>query len=106
MAPRDPAAAGVVGTAVVTKMRSPQTTGDENPRPGTVAFQAIRSVLFQVSGASPRAIPSFEGPRQAGQSASPATMGGDQEDEKVDESGKDSYHGKNLTWAGGHRTMA
>src|SRR5579871_195492 len=60
------------GTAVVRKMRSPHTMGEEWPRPGTLAFHAICSSSLQCNGASPRAIPSSFGPRQWGQSASPA----------------------------------
>src|SRR5690242_952427 len=76
--PRRPAgAAGAggaepVGTAVVRKMRSPQTTGDELPLPGTVTFQAICSVSLQCKGASPAAIPSSLGPRQWGQPSTAA----------------------------------
>src|SRR5207302_1792938 len=59
-------AAGTVGTAVVRKILSPQTTGEEWPRPGIVAFHLVFSVSLQRSGASVRAIPSSDGPLHLG----------------------------------------
>src|SRR5271154_3092685 len=72
---------GAGGTEVVTKIRSPQITGEECPRPGTSAFHLMCSVSLQVSGASPRAMPFQSGPRHWAQSpgpeadASPAIIG-------------------------------
>src|SRR5512142_1451771 len=68
-------AAGLpVGTAVVTKIRSPHTTGVECPRPGTGAFHATPFESLQDTGASPRAIPLSSGPRQRGHvSGAPAS---------------------------------
>jgi len=52
-------------------MRSPQTTGEDHPRPGIGVFQATFSVVLQVSG-SPEATISPEecGPRNCGQLSS------------------------------------
>ena len=56
-----------VGTAVVRKIWSPQMMGVEWPRPGMGVFQARFLVSLHSTGASPRAMPLFEGPRQRGQ---------------------------------------
>ena len=61
-----------VGTAVVRKIRSPHTTGDECPLPGTVAFHLMPSVSLHRRGAAPTAMPSAFGPRQYAQSPSAA----------------------------------
>src|SRR5712691_2787934 len=63
---RGASAAADVGTAVVRKILSPQSTGEECPRPGIVAFHLIFSVSLQRSGASVRAIPLSSGPRHFG----------------------------------------
>src|SRR5438067_1411386 len=65
-------AASASGTAVVMKTLSAQMTGEECPLPGTAYFQATCSLSLHDSGASPRAMPLSEGPRQRGQSSSAA----------------------------------
>ena len=52
-------------------MWSPQTTGEDHPRPGTVVFHATFSVVLHVSG-RPEASTSPEecGPRNCGQLSS------------------------------------
>jgi hypothetical protein len=61
------------GRYVVTKTRSPQTTGDEWPFPGIGIFQATFSVPLQRVGTSVSAErPSPCGPRHMGQSAAVA----------------------------------
>ena len=55
-------------TAVVRNTRSPQTIGDDQPRPGTSVFQATFSVADQRSGRfGPLATPRAPGPRNCGQ---------------------------------------
>ena len=56
-------------------MRSPQTTGDDHPRPGIVVLHATLSVVLHVSG-RPEASTSPEecGPRNCGQLSSARAM--------------------------------
>ena len=63
-----PASWDPIGTAVVTKIRLPQTTGAEWPRPGIAVRHVTPSLSPQVTGASPVAIPFSSGPRHDGQS--------------------------------------
>ena len=66
------------GTALVTKMRSPQTTGLEWPRPGIGVFQAtfVPAATSQVSGGWPAAsTPLASGPRNEGQRWASAAAG-------------------------------
>src|SRR5688572_22748188 len=58
-----------VGTAVVTKMRSPQMTGLEWPRPSMATFHATFDVSLHFVGAVPVATPVCAGPRQCGHQA-------------------------------------
>ena len=54
--------------AVVRKMRSPRTTGEDEPLPGTGVFQRTFSVPDQVvGGVASELVPSTLGPRQFGQ---------------------------------------
>src|SRR5262245_33941071 len=66
------AAAAFVGTAVVINILSPQITGEDCPRPGIGARQAMFLPSLHSTGASPRAMPFSLGPRQRGQSSSAA----------------------------------
>src|SRR5579872_2881668 len=51
----------------VTKMRSPQTTGEDQPVPGMSVFQATFSVVLQVSGSLGFSVtPVDSGPRNWG----------------------------------------
>ena len=61
-------------TAVVTKTRSRQTMGDDQPRPGTSTAQATFSVVDQVLAAASirSATPDPPGPRNCGHSSGPA----------------------------------
>src|SRR5262249_15029503 len=60
-------------TADVTKTRPPQTTGDDQPTPGTSAFQTTSLSGRQAWGrAFASATPARSPPRKAGQSPSPA----------------------------------
>src|SRR5207302_9425018 len=60
-------------TAVVTNTLSPQTTGDDQPKPGTATFQRIFLSADHSSGiGAPPETPAMAGPRNCGQSASPA----------------------------------
>src|SRR5436305_4869303 len=64
-------------TAVVRKMRSPQTTGQEWPRPGIGVFQRTLVPAFtsQVTGGfCPSATPVAFGPRNDGQFSGAATV--------------------------------
>src|SRR5206468_3727477 len=62
-------------TADVTKTRSPQTTGDDQPRPGTSTFQTTFWSGPQVSGSvAASATPACSPPRKDGQSVSAAAM--------------------------------
>src|SRR5262249_3065077 len=56
-----------VGTAVVRKIRSPQITGVEKPRPGIAIFHLMFFVSLNSTGAAVRAIPLKKGPRHCGQ---------------------------------------
>ena len=72
---------------MVTKTRLPQTTGDDQARPGIAVFHATLSVVLQVSGrrGSSGAWLIASAPRNAGQlSAAPAALAaiGDRGDEK------------------------
>jgi hypothetical protein len=58
-----------VGTAVVRKIRSPQITGVEKPRPGIAIFHLIFFVSLNSTGAAVRAMPLKKGPRHCGQCA-------------------------------------
>src|SRR5262245_29310694 len=59
--------------AVVKKIRSPQTIGEEWPRPGTAVFHKIFSVADHLSGyPEPDANPCPEGPRHRGQYRAPS----------------------------------
>ena len=61
-------------TTVVRRTRSPQTIGDDQPRPGKSVFQATFSVADQRSGnPSPVATPFEPGPRNCGQFVSALT---------------------------------
>src|SRR3989442_1448424 len=54
-------------------MRSFSTTGEDRPRPGTTAFQAIPLVSLQFTGTClANEVPSPRGPRNCGQLCSPA----------------------------------
>jgi hypothetical protein len=58
-------------TAAVTKILSPQTIGEDHPRPGTSVAHLIPSVFDQRSGApDPTAIPLRSCPRNPGQVSS------------------------------------
>jgi hypothetical protein len=60
-----------VGTALSTKMRSPQTTGVELPLPGIATFQRTFLVsLHSTGGAAVGATPVMSGPRHCGQKLS------------------------------------
>src|SRR5207245_3568544 len=62
-----------IGTADSTKIRSPQTTGDEDPRPGMSTFQRMFFVsLHSVGGFANRETPLAYGPRHCGQNRSAA----------------------------------
>src|SRR5579885_753576 len=57
------------GTAVVSQIRPPTTTGDDQPRPGMGVFQATFLSLLQVSGRSVTVVTPWPvGPRNWGQS--------------------------------------
>ena len=58
--------------AVVRKILSPQTIGDELPRPGTGFFQTTFSVADHVSGYVPVTSPCPDGPRHTGQYFAPS----------------------------------
>ena len=59
------------GTAVSRKMRSPQTTGDDEPRPGISTFHLMFFVsLHSVGGSACRETPVAYGPRHCGQNFS------------------------------------
>jgi hypothetical protein len=61
------------GAAVEMYTRSPQTTGDPAPRPGTSIFQRTFVVSLQSAGGVAVAdTPVFNGPRQFGQNPSGA----------------------------------
>ena len=62
---------------VVRKMRSPQTTGDDQPSPGTGVFQTTFSVVLQVSGSrgSSSTVDMASAPRKAGQFSDAAAGG-------------------------------
>src|ERR1700722_20389024 len=62
-------------TTLVTKIRSPQTIGDDHPEPGTSTFQITFSVADHLSGsAGSSTTPVDPGPRNSGQ-LSPADNG-------------------------------
>jgi len=73
----EPRAFTPVGTAVVMKIRSPHTTGEENPRPGISVFHAMLEVSVHRRGASPGATPVDAGPRHCGQAWEDASPPGD-----------------------------
>src|SRR5215813_10643842 len=55
--------------AVVSQIRSPWTTGDDQPRPGIGTFQRILEVSLQLSGRPCSSeVPCPVGPRNCGQS--------------------------------------
>src|SRR5688500_19440865 len=57
----------LVFTAEVTNTRSPQTIGDDQPRPGRSAVQATRSVADHETGSvASSAMPAPLGPRNCG----------------------------------------
>src|SRR5688572_27357557 len=62
--------------AVVRKILSPQTIGDELPRPGTGFFHTTLSVADHESGYVPVTSPCPDGPRHTGQyfAPSPSTV--------------------------------
>jgi|ERR1700691_155039 hypothetical protein len=64
----------LAGTALVTKIRSPQTTGLEWPRPGIAVFQRmfLPDSTFHSMGGAPAPTPLAEGPRNWGQLGSVA----------------------------------
>src|SRR6266478_2369728 len=68
------ASGATVLIAEVRKMRSPQTTGDDQPLPGISTFQTTLRVALQVSGSpGSSATPVDCGPRNCGQeSAAPS----------------------------------
>src|SRR5215475_5746408 len=55
--------------AVVRKIRSPQITGVEKPRPGIATFHLMFFVSLNSTGAAVRAMPLKKGPRHCGQCA-------------------------------------
>src|SRR5690348_16311604 len=60
---------------VVRKTLSPQTIGDDQPRPGRSVFQAIFSVVDQVSGRFwSSATPIESAPRNCGQCSAPSAL--------------------------------
>src|ERR1035441_2538160 len=61
----------LAGTALVTKMRSPQTTGLEWPRPGIAVSQRmfLPDATFHSVGGAPLPRPPADGPRNWGQFA-------------------------------------
>ena len=64
-----------IGTAVSTKMRSPQMTGDADPRPGISTFQRTFFVsLHSVGGVADCETPLAYGPRHCGQKRSLAAI--------------------------------
>src|SRR5688572_28068803 len=69
--------ASPTGTAVETKMRSPQTTGDALPRPGIATFQTMPFAgLQETGGVASGEIPFPVGPRQWCQLPVPAAAAG------------------------------
>src|SRR5262245_18800901 len=61
-----------LGTAVRRKIRSPQTTGDADPRPGISTFHFTFFVSLHSTGGSARSeAPVAKGPRHCGQNACP-----------------------------------
>src|SRR2546423_1481611 len=61
----------LVSSAAVRKIRSPQRTGLESPRPGSAIFHTTFLLLLHCVGAFRlRLLPSSAAPRQQGQSAS------------------------------------
>ena len=70
--PRAGAAAGLVGMAVCTKTRLPQTTGEAAPAPGIFTFHLTFLVSLQARGGVAEGdTPVASGPRMAGQFSSP-----------------------------------
>src|SRR4029450_7384299 len=66
--PADAALNALALTAVVRNTRSPQTIGDDQPRPGTSATHATFSVVENVTGSvESSATPAPPGPRNCGQ---------------------------------------
>src|SRR6185436_19108367 len=64
------------GTADRTNIRSPQITGDDDPRPGTSTFQRMFLVsLHSVGGLAAFETPVAKGPRHCGQNRSAAGSG-------------------------------
>jgi hypothetical protein len=59
----------LAGTALARRMRSPQTTGLEWPRPGMAVFQRmfLPDSTFHSVGGAPTPTPLAEGPRNWGQ---------------------------------------
>jgi hypothetical protein len=64
-----------LSTAVVKKIRSPQTIGDEWPRPGIGVFQRTFFSVHSVGTSAAVEMPWPAGPRQPGQLASGSTAG-------------------------------
>jgi hypothetical protein len=62
-----------MGTADSTNIRSPQITGDDEPRPGISTFQRMFFVsLHSVGGVADLETPVAKGPRHCGQKRWPA----------------------------------